>query len=192
MAEQRIIDADGHVMELDEQLWEYLGPPYKTGQWHRSYSFFPSLDGFTRAITNGGGTTGPDAKEWLGFLDECSIEQSVLYPTLGLAHGFIQDREWGIALARAYNDWLYGKFLSQSPRLKGVALLPVQDVDAAVTELSRAVDELGMVGAVLPALTTDGRPFGNDYFHPLWEAALSSTCRSRCTAAPPPSSGSSG
>ena len=55
MSETRVIDADGHVMELDEQLWEYMGPPYKHGQWHRSYAFFPSLDGFTRAITNGGG-----------------------------------------------------------------------------------------------------------------------------------------
>jgi len=171
MSETRVIDADGHVMELDEQLWEYMGPPYKHGQWHRSYAFFPSLDGFTRAITNGGGTTGPDAGEWLRFLDECAIEQTVLYPTLGLAHGFIQDVEWGIALARAYNDWLHGTFLRQSPRLQGVALLPVQDVDAAARELARAVDELGMVGAVLPALTTDGRPYGHDAFHPLWEEA---------------------
>ena len=82
MSDNRVIDADGHVMELDEQLWEYMGPPYKHGQWHRSYAFFPSLDGFTRAITNGGGTTGPDAAEWLRFLDECAIEQTVLYPTL--------------------------------------------------------------------------------------------------------------
>ena len=51
MSDNRVIDADGHVMELDEQLWEYMGPPYKHGQWHRSYAFFPSLDGFTRART---------------------------------------------------------------------------------------------------------------------------------------------
>ena len=27
-ADYRIIDADGHVMELDDQLAEYIGPPF--------------------------------------------------------------------------------------------------------------------------------------------------------------------
>ena len=30
-----------------------------------------------------------------------------------------------------------------------------------------------MVGAVLPGLTTDGRPYGHDVFHPLWEEQYS-------------------
>jgi len=39
----------------------------------------------------------------------------------------------------------------ESPRLKAVALLPFQDVDAAVKEVNRAVTELGLVGvAVAP------------------------------------------
>ena len=42
-AEYRIIDADGHVMELDEQLAEYIGPPYDGLEWHRSYGFWPGL-----------------------------------------------------------------------------------------------------------------------------------------------------
>jgi len=29
MPDYRIIDADGHVMELDEQLRDYIGSPYK-------------------------------------------------------------------------------------------------------------------------------------------------------------------
>jgi predicted TIM-barrel fold metal-dependent hydrolase len=170
MSDWRIIDADGHVMELDDQIREHLDPPYRDA-WHRSYAFFPSLDGWIRAVRHGGGKEGPNAAEWLQFLDECRIEQTVLYPTLGLAHGLIQDVDWAVALARAYNDWLHARFLQQSPRLKGVALLPVQNVEAAVAELRRAVEELGMVGAVLPAVTIDGRPYGNDIFHPLWEEA---------------------
>jgi predicted TIM-barrel fold metal-dependent hydrolase len=54
--------------------------------------------------------------------------------------------------------------------MKGMAILPMQDVPAAVAELRRVVKDLGMVGAVLPA---DGlpRPLGHPEFHPVYEEA---------------------
>ena len=60
VAEYRIIDADGHVMELDEQLREYIGPPFNQLEWHRSYSFWPGLtsDGFLRSLRAPGGWAG--------------------------------------------------------------------------------------------------------------------------------------
>ena len=163
VAEYRIIDADGHVMELDEQLREYIGPPFNQLEWHRSYSFWPGLtsDGFLRSLRApggwAGGGTGPDAQDWLRFLDLNGIERTVLYPTQGLTHGLIREPEWAVALARAYNDWLYDRFMRVSPRLVGVALLPVQDIGEAVQELRRCVTELGMPGAVLPAVIAGGR-----------------------------------
>ena len=90
-----------------------------------------------------GGGTGPKAQDWLEFLDNNKIELTVLYPTQGLTHGAIQDQDWAICMARAYNDWLYNKFMTVSPRLVGVALLPIQDIGEAVKELRRAVNELG-------------------------------------------------
>ena len=36
MADYRIIDADGHVMELDSELREFIGAPYKDLEWHRA------------------------------------------------------------------------------------------------------------------------------------------------------------
>ena len=159
MADYRIIDADGHVMELDEELREFIGPPYKDLEWHKSYSFWPGLtmDGYLRSLRQkggwAGGGEGPKANHWLEFLDKNQIELTVLYPTQGLTHAAIQDKDWAICMARAYNDWLYNKFMAVSPRLVGVALLPVQDISEAVKELRRAVNELGMVGAVLPAVT---------------------------------------
>jgi len=177
MSDYRIIDADGHVMELDEQLRDYIGSPYKDLEWHRSYSFWPGLnmDGYLRALRKSGGWagggTGPNAQHWLDFLDKNSIELTVLYPTQGLTHGAIQDREWAVTLARAYNDWLYDRFMRVSQRLVGVALLPVQDIGEAVQELRRCVTELGMVGGVLPSVTVAGRLFGAPEFYPLWEEA---------------------
>jgi len=177
MSDYRIIDADGHVMELDDQLQEYIGSPYKDLEWHRSYSFWPGLtmDGYLRALRKpggwAGGGTGPNAQHWIDFLDKNKIELTVLYPTQGLTHGAIQDRDWAVTLARAYNDWLHDRFMRVSPRLVGVALLPVQDIGEAVKELRRCVTELGMVGGVLPSVIVGGRLLGGPEFHPLWEEA---------------------
>jgi len=177
MAEYRIIDADGHVMELDSELSEHIGPPYKDLEWHRSYSFWPGLtmDGFLRALRNpggwAGGGSGPHAQDWVDFLDKNGIEISVLYPTQGLTHAAIRDRDWAVALARAYNDWIHHRFMGASPRLVGVALLPVQDINEAVKELRRCVTELGMVGAVLPAVAVGGKVYSGPEFYPLWEEA---------------------
>jgi uncharacterized protein len=177
MAQYRIIDADGHVMELDRELSEFIGPPYRDLEWHQSYSFWPGLtmDGFLRSLRKpggwAGGGSGPDARHWLEFLDKNGIEMTVLYPTQGLTHAAIRDRDWAIALARAYNDWIYHRFMKMSPRLVAVALLPVQDTAEAAKELRRCVTELGMVGAVLPAVAVGGRVFSGPEFYPLWEEA---------------------
>ena len=79
------------------------------------------------------------------------MRMAVLFPTLGLFMPFLRDAEWAVALCRAYNTMLYKDFTSQSPRLKGVALLPLQDPPAAARELERCVGELGFVGAMLSA-----------------------------------------
>jgi len=79
------------------------------------------------------------------------MEQAVLYPTLGLFLSFLKDREWAWRSAAAYNTFLHEEFVKKSPRLHAVALLPVQDPEAAARELRRAVTELGLVGAMLAA-----------------------------------------
>jgi len=176
-ADYRIIDADGHVQELDEQLAEYIGPPYVELEWHRSYPFWPGLnaDGCLRSLRKpggwAGGGTGPSAQDWLHFLDINGIERTVLYPTQGLTHGFIRDPAWAVALARAYNSWVRDRFMTASPRLLAVALLPVQEIGEAVTELRRCVTELGMPGAVLTAVIHGGRTVAGPEFDPLWAAA---------------------
>ena len=79
------------------------------------------------------------------------MESAVLYPTLGLFMSFLKDRQWAVALCRAYNTFLHEEFVKKSPRLQAVALLPVQEPEACAGELRRAVRELGLCGAMLPA-----------------------------------------
>ena len=100
MTQPRIIDADGHVMEIDDELRDYIGGPYAELEWHRSYGFWPGLtmDGYLRSLRQPGGWvgggTGPNAGHWLDFLDKNGIELTVLYPTQGLTHAAIRDHEW--------------------------------------------------------------------------------------------------
>src|SRR5437899_11800196 len=117
-----IIDADGHVMEKDSELREFLEGRYREGPHFQTYSYFPSLDGWNRGFGVPGKVHETPAAKWLEFLDELGVHTTVLYPTGGLALGLIQNPEWACIISRAYNSWMTERFTKQSPRLKGVAL----------------------------------------------------------------------
>jgi uncharacterized protein len=149
------IDSDGHVMENERELNEFLGAPFK-GRGYKSFrQMVPTLDGFhtPKVELSKEGAFDPSVtpSKWLEFLKRTGIDYTVLFPTRGLAHGRMVIPEWAAAYATTYNNWLYEKYLRVSSSFKGVALIPMQDVDAAVRELRRAVKELGMVAAMIPS-----------------------------------------
>ena len=161
-----VLDADGHVTESYEQLAKYLDEPYR-----RRPLTFPwyAADGWDRRLVDKFHDWAGNAKQWLEALDRGGMEQVVLFPTLGLFMSFLKDREWAVRLCGAYNTLLYEEFIRVSPRLKAVALLPVQDPEAAAKELRRAVRELGHVGGMLAA---DGsHVLGDARFTPIYEEA---------------------
>src|SRR5512137_1531812 len=139
----QIIDADGHVNDRPymTEISKYMPAGNRS-------EVFPPFDHIHFYYLEGGekrshtGTVGP--KEWVNFLDAVGIDWTVVYPTSGLAVGRIIAEDWAIAACRAYNNWLYEKFTSVNSRIKGMALIPIQDSQAACEELSRAVKELGM------------------------------------------------
>lgn len=158
---RRILDADGHVIERDPELLEYLDPPYRGNTALLGYPFFPTLDGFQRGAILARNGMYKDynitAATWLDFMDQTVLESTVLYPTAGLALGLIQDPEWAVAVAKVYNNWFTERYHRVNPdRLRGVALLPLQEPEEAVQELRRGVTELGMVGG--PHGVQRGRP----------------------------------
>src|SRR5438552_3254468 len=139
-----VIDADGHVTESAEQLVKYMDAPFRNRQ-----LVFPIVpaDGWDRRLIRKYHDTAGTADAWLTALDKGGVEQAVLFPTLGLFMSFLKDRSWAVQFCRAYNSFIHEEFVKVSPRLKAVALLPVQDPQAAAQELRRAVRELGHVGA---------------------------------------------
>lgn len=154
MKPQRILDGDGHILEDDMAISKFIPSPFKEMGPFPGFRLFPPLD----HLHSQGPTKVPpgafrqvDAAAWVEFLDEVGIESTVIYPTAGLAYGKIHNRDWSWAVTRAYNDWLHDAYTGRSPRLRGMALLPLADVGAAVEELRRAVTELGMLGAMLPS-----------------------------------------
>ncbi len=177
---QAFVDADGHIMERENEINEHIEQKY-LGRGSLSFrQMLPSLDKFhtprSRHIEPEGifdASVGPE--RWLEFLAKTGIESSVLYPTAGLSYGQVHFPEWAAAYARAYNDWFAEKYIKVSDRFKGVALIPVQDVKAAVKELRRAVKDLGMVCAMLPSNGLD-RHYGSDEFNPLYEEAEKLDC----------------
>jgi predicted TIM-barrel fold metal-dependent hydrolase len=171
----QVVDTDGHIFEKDEVIFEYLEPPYRGRKEILSLPFFPALDGFQRMARRIADdrpyvVAPDDPKSWLEVLDREGIHQTVIYPTAGLAEGFIQDTEWAVVVCRAYNDMIADRYIKLSKRLGAVALLPIQDIHEAAKELRRGVTNLGMVGGVIAPVGFD-KPLGDTYFDVLYREA---------------------
>jgi hypothetical protein len=165
-----VIDADGHVLERDHELRQFLPPEFRPVPGKREYPLF-SWDGWARGALSPEKREHPSVDLWLRFLDATEIAVTVLYPNEGLNIGLQRDRDWAVALARAYNDWLHHEFLSASPRFQGVALLAPQEPGQAAKELERAVRDLGMVGGMLPGVMSPMRGLGLPEFDPIYRMA---------------------
>ncbi|MGH7774505.1 MAG: amidohydrolase family protein [Candidatus Binatia bacterium] len=168
----RMFDADGHIREVESDVLEYLPEGYRKRR--DALLYFPLLPhhGWHRQAIDRPAHSFliPTLRDWQEALEKGNLEAAVLYPTRFMHIGQIGIPQYAIDLCRAYNDYLHDRFLRHEPRLKGMAILPLQDVPAAVLELRRAVKECSMVGGILPA---DGlpRPLGHPDFYPLYEEA---------------------
>src|SRR5215510_2411747 len=161
-----VIDADGHITESWEQIARHLEEPYRRRPLQTP--FFPQ-DGWDRRLIGSKGNWAGDARSWEEALDTGGMSLAVLFPTLGLTMPFLRDAEWAVVLSRAYNTMLHKELTSQSRRLSGVALLPLQDPLAAARELERAVGELGFVGAMVSA--DSYYLLGHPRFDPIYATA---------------------
>jgi len=174
-----VIDSDGHIRETDEQIIEYMSAGYRARRGAILYSPLLPHHGWPRAIPLNDSREQefrvPDWREWAAKLDEGQIEFTVLYPTKFMHIGQVGSAAYAIELCRAYNDYLNDQFLRHDRRMKGMALIPMQDVESAVTELRRVVEQYPVVGAVLPA---DGLPLplGHPMYRPVFEEANRLDC----------------
>ena len=106
-------------------------------------------------------------------MDREGVDLGVLFPTLGLYIMWRDnvDPELSAAICRAYNTWLAEYCSFDEKRLRGVALIPLQDPARAVSELRHAREQLGLVGIFWRPNVLCGRTLASPDYFPIYEAA---------------------
>ena len=114
------------------------------------------------------------AESHLADMDAEGVDVGLLLPTAGMYAIWSNhiDAELASAMASAYNDYLADYCSADGSRLKGIALLPLQSVEASVDELRRCVGELGFVAGFLRSNPVVHRDLHNRAYDPLYAAAL--------------------
>ena len=119
-----------------------------------------------------GDSSGWNAASQLRAMDQEGIDRAVLYPSRALftlAYDGMEPR-LAAAIGRAYNDWMYD-FCQEAPhRLYGAGHIAPHDVDVAVTETRRCVEDLGFKTIFLRPNIVNQHSWHDPYYDPLWQA----------------------
>jgi uncharacterized protein len=191
----RVFDSDMHIMEPPD-LWErYIAPEFRdiaprgrtsenvrdlgiiwpaeeangrptTGVPNRGHNYARN-----QALYRDHAARGWTAEVQLEAMDVEGIDVAVLFPTRGLnvLDHPNRDPRFAAAIARAYNDWL-ADFCQQDPtRLIGAGMLSVYDIQDAVAEARRVVEELGFRAVYLRSNIVNGKTWHDPAYEPLWE-----------------------
>jgi predicted TIM-barrel fold metal-dependent hydrolase len=181
---RRIVDADSHLMEWPGFLTDHADPAFRDAM--------PVLGGRSGLAVSDGSHTEDERKalvdlgdelvrkgpKWhaaLGAVDpaERSIaldllgfEYQIVYSSLCAPLFDITDSDARYAAYRAHNRAVAG-FCAHDPRLLGVAMCDLDDVERALPELDAALD-LGLREVWLPARAPGGRAPGHLDHDPFW------------------------
>ena len=102
----------------------------------------------------------------LAFLDETGIRYQVL--SLSSPHPYFGDAEESAAFCRAFNNETARVVARHPTRFGFCAVVPLPDVDAAIAEASRAIEDLGALGVKL-ASNSRGLYLGDKRLDPLFD-----------------------
>lgn len=115
-------------------------------------------------------TGGYDPTQHLVDMGLDGVHGEVLYPSLGLSLFKVPDTGFQSAIFRAYNDWLV-EFCSADPqRLKGLAMINLDDVQGGIRELERTA-KMGLCGAMISEYPPEARRYMEPEYEPFWAAA---------------------
>lgn len=191
-----VIDGDGHICEPELVWTEYTSKKFRDDVLQvrttegRSDLFienrllpFGAGAGPAEACIPGGmapgakltwedilpGSYDPDAR--LAVMDEEGIDRALLFPSVHLLWGDIENPAVAAETCRAYNNWI-GDFCKRDPdRLFAMGIVPLQDINLAIDEAKR-LRRVGLRGFM-------SRPerFGNLALYdpvcdPLWHTAV--------------------
>jgi predicted TIM-barrel fold metal-dependent hydrolase len=111
-----------------------------------------------------------DPKLFVKESEEDGVVGSVIYPTEGLVLFSVADSVLCSACMRAYNNYI-AEFCREDPqRLKGIAMINVDDPAEGAAELSRS-RQMGLVGALMTVMPPAWLPYDDRTYDVLWAAA---------------------
>ena len=113
---------------------------------------------------------GYDPHEAIKDMDVDGVQAALLYPSQGLFLYKLQDSALLSAVCRAYNNWLADFCNAYPDRLKGIAMLNLDDVQDGIGELERAA-RLGLAGAMISVYPLANRQYDRPEYDPFWAAA---------------------
>ena len=109
-------------------------------------------------------------EEHIKDMDIDGIDVSIVYPTTGLLLFGVPDSDLLTSVFTSYNDWV-AEFCNAIPRrLKGIAMVNVDDVGSGVKELERCA-KLGFCGAMITVYPPEERSYDLPEYEPFWAAA---------------------
>ena len=188
----RVIDADGHICE-PRALWtDYVAAPYRD----RTIRVERGRDGRDWVWINGierknlppaaacipSGMEDPahppswddilpgsyDGAARVRVLDEEGIERTVLYPSLYLLHGDIEDADVAAAACAGYNRWIADMCRDGKGRLDAVGIVPLQSIEKAAAEVEH-IARLGLKGVSFRPERYRGLALSDEQLKPFWE-----------------------
>jgi len=163
---ERIDGADQLVVEAD-QVISGIGLISNAGARFESPETI-SGEGRFEDVPRGG----YDPEQHLADMRLDGVAGEVLYPSQGLFYFRVADTPLMSAIFRAYNDWL-AEFCRRDPsRLKGIAMINLDDVGDGIRELERAA-RLGLAGAMITEYPLEHRRYDQPEYEPFWAAAAS-------------------
>jgi predicted TIM-barrel fold metal-dependent hydrolase len=113
---------------------------------------------------------GYDPAQHLKDMQLDGVAGEVLYPSQGLFYFKVADTQLMSAIFRAYNDWLAEFCRTDPERLKGIAMINLDDVQDGIKELERTA-KMGFAGAMITEYPLEDRRYDQPEYEPFWAAA---------------------
>ncbi|WP_460520558.1 amidohydrolase family protein [Flindersiella endophytica] len=171
-----LVDTDVHINVPGlKALYPYLEPRWQDYITESGMGGLPSNlypDGAPNLYLDGSrpesGPPGSSAELLRGqLLDPWQLDYAVLNCTYGVDS--IHNDDFAAVMARAVNRWQLEEFLRSDTRLRGSAVLPLQNPEYAVAEIEWAAQFSEFVQVTVPARTRE--PLGRRAFWPIYQAA---------------------
>jgi predicted TIM-barrel fold metal-dependent hydrolase len=200
MATYKLISADSHIVEPPDLYTSRIEPRFRdraprmermetpTGRKYDAWFIDGQQVGTLGAVMQAGQRfEDPSQIDFLGMWEDVRLAAydpgamikenemdgvwgACLQPSQGLFWYRIPDSAMLSAICRVYNRWITDFCKPHPDRLKGIAMLNVDDVEEACDELTYCA-KLGLVGAFIPVSPAADRPYRHPIYDRLWWTA---------------------